>query len=150
MEKNGDPRTGNPHDMVDWVELIPFEETRNYVQRVMEGYRVYRHHLEDQNVALIDFPGGNGYGPPPIPAPRPKDLSATETAAEPTSSDGPSHRPAFKPLGGSRGPAVAVSPEGASEGKRPSPAAMRRFDDQVLRRLAADDGQSGSANSPIN
>ena len=28
--------------MIDWVELIPFRETRNYVQRVMEGVNVYR------------------------------------------------------------------------------------------------------------
>ena len=27
---------------MDWVELIPFSETRNYVQRVMENLQVYR------------------------------------------------------------------------------------------------------------
>jgi soluble lytic murein transglycosylase len=27
---------------VDWVERIPFAETRNYVQRVMENLQVYR------------------------------------------------------------------------------------------------------------
>ncbi len=37
----GDPRTGEV-DPVDWVELIPFEETRNYVQRVLEAVQVYR------------------------------------------------------------------------------------------------------------
>jgi len=37
----GDPR--NPKfDPVDWVERIPFMETRNYVQRVMENLQVYR------------------------------------------------------------------------------------------------------------
>ena len=37
----GDPR--NPKvDPVDWVERIPFMETRNYVQRVMENMQVYR------------------------------------------------------------------------------------------------------------
>ncbi len=37
----GDPR--HPHvDPVDWVERIPFAETRNYVERVMENLRVYR------------------------------------------------------------------------------------------------------------
>ena len=40
----GDPRTGEV-DPVDWVELIPFEETRNYVQRVLEGVQVYRARL---------------------------------------------------------------------------------------------------------
>ncbi|MEM7498259.1 MAG: lytic transglycosylase domain-containing protein [Pseudomonadota bacterium] len=29
-------------DMVDWIEMIPFNETRNYVQRVMEGLYIYR------------------------------------------------------------------------------------------------------------
>ena len=28
--------------MVDWIELIPFSETRNYVQRVVENVVVYR------------------------------------------------------------------------------------------------------------
>ena len=37
---NGDPRTGDV-DMVDWVEAIPFQETRNYVQRVLENAVVY-------------------------------------------------------------------------------------------------------------
>ncbi|MEQ1888487.1 MAG: lytic transglycosylase domain-containing protein [Alphaproteobacteria bacterium] len=39
--KNGDPRK-SATDMIDWIELIPFNETRNYVQRVMEGVGVYR------------------------------------------------------------------------------------------------------------
>ncbi|MEO1724402.1 MAG: lytic transglycosylase domain-containing protein [Pseudomonadota bacterium] len=29
-------------DMIDWMEMIPFNETRNYVQRVMEGLYIYR------------------------------------------------------------------------------------------------------------
>jgi len=37
----GDPRTGDI-DPIDWVESIPFSETRNYVQRVMENMQVYR------------------------------------------------------------------------------------------------------------
>ena len=37
----GDPRTGEI-DPVDWIEMIPFSETRNYVQRVVEGVQVYR------------------------------------------------------------------------------------------------------------
>ena len=36
----GDPRTG-AIDMVDWIEQIPFSETRNYVQRVLENAVVY-------------------------------------------------------------------------------------------------------------
>jgi soluble lytic murein transglycosylase len=37
----GDPRTG-AIDWVDWIEMIPFDETRNYVQRVLENITVYR------------------------------------------------------------------------------------------------------------
>jgi soluble lytic murein transglycosylase len=41
VQRYGDPR--NPSvDPVDWVERIPFTETRNYVQRVMENVQVYR------------------------------------------------------------------------------------------------------------
>src|SRR4029079_5795129 len=46
----GDPRDPNV-DPVDWVERIPFSETRNYVQRVMENMQVYRMRFED-NTAL--------------------------------------------------------------------------------------------------
>ena len=41
IETYGDPRTGEI-DPVDWVEMIPFSETRNYVQRVLENMQVYR------------------------------------------------------------------------------------------------------------
>lgn len=41
LAENGDPRTG-PVDMVDWIELIPVSETRNYVQRVTENVTIYR------------------------------------------------------------------------------------------------------------
>ena len=37
----GDPRTGEI-DPIDWAESIPFSETRNYVQRVIENVQVYR------------------------------------------------------------------------------------------------------------
>jgi len=40
-KKFGDPRTG-AIDPIDWVESIPFNETRNYVKRVMENMHVYR------------------------------------------------------------------------------------------------------------
>ena len=36
-----DPRGGDI-DMVDWIENIPIDETRNYVQRVLENLQVYR------------------------------------------------------------------------------------------------------------
>ena len=42
----GDPRKGTA-DLVDWVERIPFDETRDYVQRVVENLGVYRQRLAD-------------------------------------------------------------------------------------------------------
>jgi soluble lytic murein transglycosylase len=41
VAQHGDPRDPKI-DAVDWVERIPFSETRNYVQRVMENLQVYR------------------------------------------------------------------------------------------------------------
>ncbi len=41
IAKFGDPRDPKV-DPIDWVERIPFMETRNYVQRVMENLQVYR------------------------------------------------------------------------------------------------------------
>ena len=41
LASNGDPRT-DATDMIDWIELIPFGETRNYVQRVIENLVIYR------------------------------------------------------------------------------------------------------------
>ena len=37
----GDPRRGEI-DVIDWIELIPVAETRNFVQRVIENLHVYR------------------------------------------------------------------------------------------------------------
>jgi soluble lytic murein transglycosylase len=45
----GDPRAANV-DPVLWVELIPFEETRRYVQRVLGNYLVYRARLGQQPI----------------------------------------------------------------------------------------------------
>lgn len=41
IEEFGDPRNGKV-DLIDWIEQIPIYETRNYVQRVMESYYMYR------------------------------------------------------------------------------------------------------------
>jgi soluble lytic murein transglycosylase len=51
LETIGDPRSGKI-DMVDWIEMIPFRETRNYVQRVMEGVGVYRDRLNGPFTAV--------------------------------------------------------------------------------------------------
>jgi soluble lytic murein transglycosylase len=46
-----DPRRQDV-DVIDWVELIPISETRNYVQRVLENTQVYRHRLGNTEVAM--------------------------------------------------------------------------------------------------
>lgn len=50
----GDPREKNV-DPVDWLELIPFGETRNYVQRVLESIGIYRNRLTggDQKLTIL-------------------------------------------------------------------------------------------------
>lgn len=66
----GDPRARNV-DPIDWVEMIPFSETRNYVQRVMENTLVYRTLLADRPVQIVlsqDLKRGGG--PDPKPATR--------------------------------------------------------------------------------
>ena len=53
---HGDPRDGTV-DLVDWIERIPFDETRDYVERVSENLGVYRQRFADEKVA-----------PPPVSA----------------------------------------------------------------------------------
>jgi soluble lytic murein transglycosylase len=52
MAAFGDPREGGGADPIDWIESIPFEETRNYVQRVLENTQVYRHRLAGEPVDI--------------------------------------------------------------------------------------------------
>ena len=47
----GDPR-GRDIAMVDWIELIPFNETRTYVQRVLENLQIYRGQAGDSATAF--------------------------------------------------------------------------------------------------
>jgi soluble lytic murein transglycosylase len=68
LQLNGDPRRGEPYDLVDWVELIPFSETRNYVQRVLEARHLYRERLAEGVIAKIAFLQVAGpLRPPPRP-----------------------------------------------------------------------------------
>ncbi|NOD86115.1 lytic transglycosylase domain-containing protein [Ruegeria sp. HKCCD6119] len=64
MERYGDPRTGEV-DIVDWIETIPFSETRNYVMRVTESLPVYRARL----------------GQPALPVPFSQELIGSSLAA---------------------------------------------------------------------
>ena len=45
----------NQVNYVDWIELIKFKETRNYVQRVLENYNVYRYILSQKPIYLNNF-----------------------------------------------------------------------------------------------
>ncbi|MFO1074910.1 MAG: lytic transglycosylase domain-containing protein [Geminicoccaceae bacterium] len=52
LAAHGDPRGGDRYRLIDWIELIPFAETRNYVQRVLEGRAMYRAILAGPRPAL--------------------------------------------------------------------------------------------------
>ena len=45
----------NQIDYVNWIELIKFKETRNYVQRVLENVNVYNYMLSKKPVKMINF-----------------------------------------------------------------------------------------------
>lgn len=53
ISRYGDPRGKPIDDVVDWIERIPFPETRNYVQRVMENYQIYKTRL-GQKADIVD------------------------------------------------------------------------------------------------
>jgi soluble lytic murein transglycosylase len=61
IKQYGDPRDPKV-DVVDWIERIPFTETRNYVQRVMENLETYRARLGVPGVSIdVDLKrGGKG------------------------------------------------------------------------------------------
>jgi soluble lytic murein transglycosylase len=61
VERFGDPR--DPHvDPIDWVERIPFAETRNYVQRILENMQVYRVRFGGGTLLLIEADIRRGAG----------------------------------------------------------------------------------------
>ena len=51
VQERGDPRSSGV-DAVDWIEHIPFDETRNYVMRVMESVPLYRMRLSGRTEPL--------------------------------------------------------------------------------------------------
>jgi soluble lytic murein transglycosylase len=58
VERYGDPRGKDIDTVVDWIERIPFHETRSYVQRVMENYQVYKMRLSGQMEIATDLVSG--------------------------------------------------------------------------------------------
>lgn len=54
LNSHGDPRQkATAEEVIDWIEAIPFAETRNYVQRVLEGLQVYRATLQTSKSAPL-------------------------------------------------------------------------------------------------
>ncbi len=90
LNNNGDPRSpaGDP---IDWIEQIPFNETRNYVMRVLENTQVYRNRLTGRDQPLrilsdlympnaapskvLSAPPPAAPAPVPVPQPKPKTAS---------------------------------------------------------------------------
>ncbi|MGV6839374.1 MAG: lytic transglycosylase domain-containing protein [Planktomarina sp.] len=70
MQKLGDPRKGDI-DVIDWIEQIPFSETRNYVMRVTESLPAYQARLSGRTgkVAFRALLNGRYVPPPPPLAP---------------------------------------------------------------------------------
>ncbi|WBU60134.1 lytic transglycosylase domain-containing protein [Paracoccus albus] len=115
-ERFGDIRTDA--DPVDWVEMIPFDETRNYVMRVTEALPVYRSRIAGHPVALTPTKDltGDGFVPPP---PKPRQTLAevlTQSRRPPREGDEMS----------SEAEAFAVAEQGVvSEAAAPAPDATR-------------------------
>ena len=51
---NGNPQKGKI-SYVDWIELVKFKETRNYIQRVLENVNVYRYMLNREPTKIINY-----------------------------------------------------------------------------------------------
>lgn len=71
IERHGDPRTMSRYEQLDWMELIPFSETRNYVQRVLEGHQIYANLLSNSAGIQLALHEPLGQLVPPM-RPRPK------------------------------------------------------------------------------
>jgi soluble lytic murein transglycosylase len=88
IETYGDPRDPSV-DPIDWIESIPFPETRNYVQRVIENLEVYRNRLSntDQRLGILaDLYRPSGVeiaASRPVPALIPDGATVTPAAAKP-------------------------------------------------------------------
>jgi soluble lytic murein transglycosylase len=65
VETYGDPRDPSV-DPIDWIESIPYPETRNYVQRVLENLQVYRNRLSNSDQSLVIL--SDLYRPYPVSA----------------------------------------------------------------------------------
>jgi soluble lytic murein transglycosylase len=60
VARYGDPRGKDIDAVVDWIERIPYTETRSYVQRVMENYEVYKMRISGKYDIVGDLVNGRG------------------------------------------------------------------------------------------
>jgi soluble lytic murein transglycosylase len=84
----GDPRQTST-DPSDFIECIPFSETRNYVMRVLEATEVYRARLAGGSAPLtlaadLKRGGFNGYGYTPGPPQQPPSTPTAQTSSAQT------------------------------------------------------------------
>ncbi len=79
IKEFGDPRDGKI-DPIDWIHRIPFEETREYVQKVLSNIQVYRARLgEEANAVRLNADLKRVSATPPAPASTPPAAAATAT-----------------------------------------------------------------------
>jgi len=150
-ERFGDIRGGA--DPVDWVEMIPFDETRNYVMRVTEALPVYRARITGAPVAPTptrDLTGDGFIPPPPKPVQTLKEVltrslipprPGTPLSAAAARFTEPGEAPPSRPM--PRPGTVAMGAEGAE--KDVSEAAETGEADAGADRLESDAEASGSA-----
>lgn len=84
MDERGDPRLGEM-DVIDWIEHIPFRETRNYVMRVTESIPIYQARLSGQTgpIAFTEMLVGQKPLLRPIARPIPEPTPAIRPLARP-------------------------------------------------------------------
>lgn len=58
VKRYGDPRGKDIDTVVDWIERIPYAETRSYIQRVMENYEVYKMRISGEFDIVGDLVNG--------------------------------------------------------------------------------------------
>lgn len=106
MDERGDPRVGEA-DVIDWIEHIPFRETRNYVMRVTESIPVYEARLSGKTgpIKFMDLL----IGEKPLKRPR---VRPEVTAPVPELVTAPTAAPASQ---------TPVSPSGPSPISSPRP-----------------------------
>jgi soluble lytic murein transglycosylase len=82
LRLHGDPRRRDRHALIDWIELIPFKETRNYVQRVLENHEIYRRRFLGETPRTVAMRPVNGpIEPVPVPLARPSTAEPVRSVA---------------------------------------------------------------------